>query len=56
MPMAPSTQNAPCDRFTTLVTRKTSEKPSATMANTPPCSSPPIAIWTMADTSGNPQG
>src|SRR5581483_3457864 len=47
MPMAPRTQNAPWARFTTFVTRKTREKPRATIANTPPWRRPPITIWRM---------
>src|SRR3974377_336248 len=50
MPMAPSTQKAPCARFTTFVTRKTSEKPRAAIAKTPPCSRPPMTIWRIVDT------
>ena len=41
---APTMQNAPWDRLITPVTRYTSAKPSATMANTLPWSSPPTMI------------
>jgi hypothetical protein len=44
---APTMQNAPCERLMTPVTRKTSAKPRATMANTLPCSNPPTTIEAM---------
>jgi len=44
MARAPRMQNAPCERLIAPVTRKTRVKPSATTANTLPCSSPPMTI------------
>src|ERR1700683_4142413 len=42
---APRTQNAPCDKLITPVTRKTRENPSAMTAKTAPCNTPPSTIW-----------
>src|SRR5262245_32924120 len=37
--------NAPCARLTMFITPHTSEKPTATSASSPPCSSPFTVAW-----------